>query len=234
MPSTMCANCGAEIATGARFCRQCGRPSPAMESTSVTEATTRFLETPVGTADAVGAVTYTAPEPAELSAAGTRSVPAAAATQSLIPPKRRRNVLLLSLALSGVLLAAFAALLALWYGMKPAGVSTPPIPIVRHPPLPPAPIPPVGDRNPTETNPLVYPNAAVVRHITSAGQPSLVQIRSPDSFAKVVAWYEAKLRPTEKVIMPGSHAVLKAGKATVIIKGATNETNIMLTQLSDE
>ena len=226
MPNTICANCGAEMAAGARFCRQCGRAAAAMEGASVTEATTRLLETPTKTADATRPPTYTAAEPTELSAADTRSIHAAAARQGLTSTKRQRTVLLLSLALSGVLLVAFAALLALWYSMKSAGVKRPPAIIVSHPP-------PMGDLKQAGT-PLIYPNATVVQNIIRDGKPMMVRLRTPDSFDKVVAWYEAKLQPTQKIISTGANAVLKASKATVIINGAGNETSIMLTQPSEE
>ncbi|HJU56473.1 MAG TPA: zinc ribbon domain-containing protein, partial [Pyrinomonadaceae bacterium] len=41
-----CTSCGAEIPAEARFCRSCGQPSARFNRESVTEGTTRLLETP--------------------------------------------------------------------------------------------------------------------------------------------------------------------------------------------
>src|SRR5436305_14667324 len=42
----LCTACGAEMLDGARFCRKCGQPSTRFKEESVTEGTTRILETP--------------------------------------------------------------------------------------------------------------------------------------------------------------------------------------------
>jgi hypothetical protein len=46
MSSITCLSCGAEIADGARFCRQCGQHLTAIAPANVLEATTKTLETP--------------------------------------------------------------------------------------------------------------------------------------------------------------------------------------------
>src|SRR5436305_8169083 len=42
----LCTACGAEMLDEARFCRKCGQPSTRFKEESVTEGTTRILETP--------------------------------------------------------------------------------------------------------------------------------------------------------------------------------------------
>jgi zinc ribbon protein len=46
MSAVTCGSCGAEIADGTSFCRQCGEHVPPMSSASTLEATTRALDAP--------------------------------------------------------------------------------------------------------------------------------------------------------------------------------------------
>ncbi len=205
-----------------------------MEGASVTEGTTRTLPPPFeNTAQTQGQNFKTAETAHLVTIPSATSLPTAPITQDFqapLPP-RRRTVLLLSLALSGVLLLAFAALLGLWYSGRSAAVNTPPPVISVQPPVPPPAPPPLPGSNAAGTIPnrLMYPNATVTQQVVSVGSPSMMQLTSADSFERILAWYEERLEASEKVITPGANAVLRSSEATVIIMSDGSESQIMIT-----
>ena len=71
-----CRNCGASLVPGTRFCRQCGHPSANIDPASVTEGTTRILETPERPVASEPA--YVPPVAGPIGAANTGYIPSKA------------------------------------------------------------------------------------------------------------------------------------------------------------
>lgn len=235
MTSVICSECGATLISGARFCRVCGQPVTAMDGASVTEATTRILETPV--MDAPHAPKYSTADPSPL--AQFNPIQATLSPVNPIAPKRPNMVLALTLILSGVMLALCLLVFGVWYAVNSATPSTvgsteieppppPPFPPGLEPPPPPA--PPVPDfADGTQSATLIYPEATVTQNITHDGKTAMTQLTSEDDFERVVKWYEQRLKPTDKLVVPGEQAILSNTQTTVIINAENGETNIMVT-----
>lgn len=60
---------------------------------------------------------------------------------------------------------------------------------------------------------------------------SLLQLRTTDSYEKVIDWYIEKLKPRETTKMPGPSAILKSDKILSIIASEGGNTMIMLKEL---
>ncbi len=228
MNTISCDNCGAVLISGARFCRQCGRPVPAMENVSVTEATTRLLNTPE--AEAEHGQNYTTNDSTPLATRPPSKLHHTAHTDA---PAHGRKVLSLSLAASLVLLVIFGALSALWYSARSVGTSTPPVitipPVPAVPAVPPAFPPPGAVISEQE---FFYPNAKVEQTIVVSGEPQMTRLRTNDAFGDVVRWYETRFKLDDKIITPGTNAVLRINSTTIIITTEGEGTSIMLTSES--
>lgn len=238
MTNVICTECGATLISGARFCRVCGQPVTAMGGASVTEATTQILETPV--MDAPHAPRFSTAEPSPL--ATFNPIQATLSPVTPVAPKRPNMVLALTLILSGVMLALCLLVFGVWYAVNSATPSTvgsteieppPPFPPGLEPPPPPAPpVPDFTDGNTPAT--LIYPQATIVQNITHDGEPAMTQLTSKDDFERIVKWYEQRLMPTDKLVVPGTQAILSNNETTVIISAENGETNIMVTNESGE
>jgi len=232
MTNLTCLECGTTLISGARFCRVCGQPVTAMNGASVTEATTRILETPV--ADTPHAPRFSTTEPTHLAA--SPQMQAAPLPSNSPAPKRRSMVLVLTLILSGVMFALCLLVFGVWYAVNSATPSTVGSTVMEPPPLeppPPPPAPPIPDFADGATSAtLIYPEATVTQNITHDGKTAMTQLTSGDGFERVVEWYEKRLKPTDKIIVPGQQAILSTNQTTVIISEADGGTTIMVTNES--
>ncbi len=245
MVSMTCEHCGAGLQAEARFCRSCGQPASATEGRSVTEATTQIFDTPARAAQTPDAFGY-APEAAPLAAVpyGSTPVQRAPTTQQLDASRQRhsRRNLWLVLAGSSVVVLLLLALLAvgLLLGtrrVRPPSVvvTTPPVTTLPAPPPPSAPVivPVPEGASVLAASGLMYPGAKIEQTIMASGEGQVVRLHSNDAFDKVVRWYETKFKPTEKVVVPGAHAVLEIESTAVIITADGKGTSILLTQDSN-
>jgi hypothetical protein len=221
-----CVNCGAELMPEARFCRRCGQPSNPLDRGSVTEVTTRRLETP-GQPFMPGQ-NMTGQQAMETS--GQTRAGLTAETQSLAPSSPFKKWLPVLLVLCVVILLPLFHLLIQWrkstIRIVPTAPQTPSIP---QPPPPPA----AAD---TKSVPFdqrfVYPGARTTMIISKAGQGSTMQLQTDDSVDKVADWYIERLKP-EKTLRAKDNVVLKSDEASVIITANGSGTNIMLKQSAD-
>jgi hypothetical protein len=105
----------------------------------------------------------------------------------------------------------------------------PPPPAPPVPPVPPAPpAPPVGSSSSIDIEDLAYPGAKKGMEITTSSGKGTVQYQTQDGREKVIAWYRARLRPTDSVNLPGGNTILKAGDVSVIITFGPEGTNILI------
>lgn len=241
MSNAACTNCGAALVMGAKFCRQCGRLVEDVRAQSVTEATTRTLHTPPGLGAQPTDFIGSQPTGAAYLAPNEVPPPPAYNTNSLEPRGRKRNVWLISSMVALVLASLIAFGIILYFKTRTSATTKVPVPkqpTVDLPGIPPPPPPPVpksstGPSGATAINPdFIYPGAATTMELTSANGESLLQLRTKDSYEKVLDWYVAKLKPVRTVKGP-QNAVLKSDKIMAILNGTGDGTNIMLKETSD-
>jgi hypothetical protein len=226
-----CTTCGAEITPEARFCRSCGQAVAQANPNSVTEGTTRLLETPERQAPFNQNVYE---HPGGLAQA-TSHIPlqVSPTSRSLELPRKSTNWLLISAVSIAVL--ALVALLIVMLRNRPAAqtVPTPPavtipqVPSIPAPPPPPA--PPRGlPQSRTISNKFVYPGAKTTMEITGEDEGNVLQLQTLDSFDKVVAWYTQKLK-VKNTVKNDENVILEGEELTAIITRTGEGTNIMLT-----
>jgi hypothetical protein len=243
-PTVTCTSCGAEIPVEARFCRSCGQPSARFSRESVTEGTTRLLETPERPKAPPPAQDYfNEQRPGGLAQPTNRLPPETNPTSRALEPNRRPT--------NWVLIGAFivAALLLITTGLviglrkRHATVPTPPVmvgPGPVEPPRPPPPLPQPPSTGPAQgvgiSEALRYPGARQGLRVTDNPGGNVLQLQTPDSFDKVVEWYKEKLKPEQIVDpgnldtgMPGRAAILQGKEVTAIITAKGDVTDIMLT-----
>lgn len=235
--TSACTNCGADIPIEARFCRACGQRSVRLEANSVTEGTTRLLETPERPAVSFDQNVYE--QPGSLAQPTTRIPAQANETNRSLELSRKSP----QWVLIGSILIAVIALTALFVTLlnrsstttvSPPAVIRPEQPTV--PPPPPPTMPPRGSTQGTTINrAFLYPGAETTMEVTSADEGNVLQLQTSDSFDKVVDWYTTKLKPTNVVRTknPTSNVVnviLEAGELKAIITANGNVTTIMLAQ----
>lgn len=240
MSNATCTNCGAALIAGAKFCRQCGRVVASTSAPSVTEATTRTLHTPASfgaqPTDFIGAQ----PTGAAYLAPSEIPPPPAYNTNSLEQRGRKRNIWLIStmVALFLVSLIAFG-IITYFKSRTPAAT---PIPVPKQPtveipdipPPPPIPKPSTGTSGATAiSRDYIYPGAETMLDLTRANGGSMLQLRTKDSYEKVLAWYVTRLKPESTIKSPGASAVLKSDEIMAILNGTGVGTNIVLKQLDE-
>ncbi|HEY0404539.1 MAG TPA: zinc ribbon domain-containing protein [Pyrinomonadaceae bacterium] len=242
MSNATCPNCGATQIIGARFCRQCGRLIGNTNAASVTEATTQTLRPPAE----FGAqpTDFFSPQPTSPAylAPGQTPPPLAYNTTNLEQRARKRKVWLVGLMASLFLLSVIAFGIVKLAKHRVAAprtpVATPGLPptnVVPEPPLPPPPPQPPTAK--TGSNAIsrsyIYPGAETIMDLTRANGGGLLQLRTDDSYEKVLAWYTAKLKPDSIIKTPATSqsAILKSDKLMAIINSSDDGTNIMLKEL---
>ena len=230
--SRICIHCGAELTSEARFCRRCGQRAAHVSAGSVTEATTRHLET-AANRPALGQEFYAQPDTLAYQRSGPMQggmgTPGAAE-----PAGQYRKWVF-----AGLLMIAFISIVSLALAAKlwkhSGDIARPPVVTVpMRPPAPPPPPPPPG--LPSGSAPgataisdaLIYPGAR-----TTLRKGNMLQLQTEDSVDQVADWYIAQLKPPKVIRVPGSNAVLKAAEAKVIITAAGNGTSILLKQDHD-
>lgn len=101
------------------------------------------------------------------------------------------------------------------------------------PPAPPAPptktVAPGTTAKSSIDQSFIYPGARTTMVISRAGEGDVLRLETEDSLEKVSAWYTERLKPTERVVQPGS-IILRTGTMTAIIGSDGKSTNIMLRQ----
>jgi hypothetical protein len=225
-----CTNCGAELLPDARFCRRCGQPSNPLERGSITEVTTRRLETP-GQPFMPGQ-DVTGQQSLEPESSGQTRAGLSAETRSLAPASTLKRWLPGLLLLCVAILLPTAYLLGKWR-QPTIKIVRPTVqaPAVPQPPKPPP--PETGTTDKTSIDPaFIYPGARTTMVISKAGEGNVVQLQTEDSVDKVADWYTEKLKPAEIVRRPGN-VILKAGELAVIITSNGGGSNIMLKQGGD-
>lgn len=240
-----CDNCGTKLIPEAKFCRRCGQPTPFAEGVSVTEAATRILDASINTNGASSSLLhYSQSIPNDYSPLAVASAPTATAqqnatthlahtpiTQGLNAPTCKSNTAAWLIAFVAVLMLFASAPFALRYFTQSRTSATTRRIIIQPPPpsaVPDAPLPPSVDDK------FVYPNSSVKQRIVGQGKASVLRLQSTDSFDNIVAWYEQQLRPKQKIILPGVNAILKADATSVIINGAGDHTEILVTEKSSD
>ena len=245
MSNVTCANCGAALIAGAKFCRQCGRVVNNASAPIVTEATTRTLHSPAQ----FGAqpTDFFAPQPtspAYMAPGQMPPDPPAYITNNLTRPANKQNVLLISLLVAMIVLGLFTfGIIAFFKNRSTVQRERPTVPetpTVERPGIPPPPPQPPGTKAPTGkvgTNHIspdfIYPGAKTMMDLTRANGGSLLQLQSTDSFAKVLDWYTAKLNPKSVIKTGGANAILKSDEVMAIITAAGEGTNIMLKEMDE-
>jgi hypothetical protein len=222
MDNMICANCGASIEGGARFCRKCGRPI------IYSEATTRELDPPQ----------YVEPQTRPVSAADTSPsfapMPGLPAypTQNIEGRGQKRTIIILSAVVAALLVTLLIVLLV---GRRESTVATPRAPEV---PRPPAGIGPPGRPGPGQqpTTPeapvadetLDFPGAE--KTVTRTGEAEIITLKTDANMDDVVEWYRSK--PGTQVIfeVPGESTMLRTGNAMIIIAMDNGETAIVITK----
>ncbi len=176
-----CAYCGTELVPDARFCRRCGQPSNPLDKGSVTEVTTRRLETP-GQPFMPGQ-NVTGQQSMETS--GQTRMGLSAETQALAHGSALKRWLPGLLLLSVAIILPIAYLLIQWRQSAINNTRTPPpVPAISRPPQPPA----TGDAKGAPVDPrLLYPGARTTMIISKAGQGNTMQLQTDDSVDKVLA-----------------------------------------------
>lgn len=81
----------------------------------------------------------------------------------------------------------------------------------------------------TDNAGLIYPGSqTVVDMTTEAGRA--IQLQTDDSLDKVLAWYDASLKPTKRMRLTSTSFVLKNQNVTATIATEDNKTNILIKQ----
>lgn len=237
-PMLTCTNCGAELSSEARFCRNCGQRSSRYNPESVTEGTTRLLETPERPPIFGQQLDE---QPGSLAHATSHIPQQATTTRGLepVPKSQNHTVLLLSVALIAVFALLVTVLLIKTQGR--AGSVAPPVPtvvlgggapVIQPPPPPGPPSATVIHGGPVDPT-LFYPGARTVMEITGEDEGHVVQLQTSDTLDRVAAWYINRLKPSKIVRMNGSQVVLESEEMSVVINSGGNSTNIILKQGDD-
>jgi hypothetical protein len=243
-PSVACTSCGAEIPVEARFCRSCGQPSARFSRESVTEGTTRLLETPERPKAPPPAQDYfNEQRPGGLAQPTNRLPPEANPTNRALEPNRKpTNWVLIGASVVAALLL-ITTFLVIGLRKRRATVPTPPVMVGPGPVEPPAPPPPLPQSPSTGTtqgvgisDALRYPGAKQGMRVTGKRGGNVLGLQTTDSFDKVVEWYKEKLKPEQTVEpgdvnvgLPGHAVILQGEEVTAIITAKDGATDILLT-----
>jgi hypothetical protein len=242
MSNATCPNCGAAQIIGAKFCRQCGGLVANTKAASVTEATTRTLRPPAEFgAQSTDFFPPQPTSPAYLAPGQTMPPPMAYNTSALEQRAQKRKFWLIGMMATLFLLSIIAFGIVTLTKNRSAA----PPPPATAPGLPPTtipepPTPPPPPQPPTATTAsknisraYIYPGAETIMDLTRGGGGSLLQLRTEDSYEKVLAWYTAKLKPDSIIKTPaaGRSAILKADKMMAIINSSDEGTMIMLKEI---
>jgi hypothetical protein len=79
----------------------------------------------------------------------------------------------------------------------------------------------------TDSAALFYPGSKVIVDMTSNGGRAL-HLQTEDSLERVVAWYDASLKPTKTMRLTSTSVVLKNQNVTATIAAEAGKTNILI------
>jgi hypothetical protein len=222
-----------------KFCRRCGQPS--LDTTSVSEATTRVFEatreptaapTQTWNAQPTGPA-YIAPGSAQpLQDVNTRSLGPTAAESR----KTGKLVLMFALLFAAMLMAFVVGMRLSRRSTVTTGPTVTPPVVTRPgtdlppppPPLPPIEQPPSAPGTSAPTSELIYPGAETVTDMRS-GRDNFLQLRTGDAPGAVLDWYTNKLKGAQILRTQGG-GVLRAGATNVIITPRGSGSEIIIKQ----
>ncbi len=242
MSATICDRCGAQLLAEAKFCRQCGRPQASFAGDPQHEAR---LEAPTRTLDAhqssaASTERWQSPPttPAYLAPqAASPPLEAMPARTQALQPRRKKSISLVGLAV--IFMFLLASLVALGFVVDRVilpRISREASRQTDAPPVPPAPPAPGNPGSAAIDSALVYPGAQTNLVVDGDGEDKVRQLRTQDSFDKVVEWYTAQLKPTNTVRAPRingatlNHTVLSNENTTVVLTAQDEGTMILITQ----
>jgi len=81
----------------------------------------------------------------------------------------------------------------------------------------------------TDSAALIYPGAQTVVDMTS-DEGRAIQLQTGDSLDRVLAWYDASLKPTKRMRLTSTSFVLRNQNITATIATEDNKTNILIKQ----
>jgi hypothetical protein len=208
----------------------------------VTEATTRTLRTPADFSAQPTDIFNAQPTSPAYLAPGQTPQPPVYTTSNLEQRGRKSNAWMISLLAVFFVISLVATLFALGIIKINSGqtVSPPPTVTVPQPPtdtvpeIPPPPQPP-GPTNGSNSisRSFIYPGAETLMDLTRANGGSLLQLKSQDSYEKVLNWYIDRLKPQNINRLPGKNAILKSDKLMAIINSSGEGTMIMLKETDE-
>ena len=200
MSDFQCTGCGAALVPEARFCRQCGAAVTVNSGNIETDPS----ELTTATLHATSENVETKRLKARATSSDSRSLKVSHAG---IPP----NVTMPRRGLSKWITGAVFLVMIL------AIVSA--FAFVRHQ---------RHARN-TDTGVLIYPGSQTIVDM-QGDTDRAVQLKTSDSLEKVVAWYEANLKPTKTMRLNSTSVVLRKQNVVATIASEDNKTNILIKQ----
>ncbi|MGH9966900.1 MAG: zinc ribbon domain-containing protein [Pyrinomonadaceae bacterium] len=84
----------------------------------------------------------------------------------------------------------------------------------------------------TDRAALVYPGSQVIVDMSGDSGRAL-QLQTGDSLERVVAWYEASLKPTKTMRLTSTSVVMRNQNVTATIAAEGNRTNILIKQMQE-
>lgn len=231
MQQIICPSCAAEMPPGARYCRRCGQELSLTEPGSVTDATTRLLETPERPRVEFDITREAQPL---MKSGETQSIDGLS-TKALESPKPQQKWMITSMVLV-VLLVIVTAVMLINNRRTPTTVVIPPTvtrPVIPVPPVPALPPLPNGAGGAMGIDPsLIYPGSQTTLTATEGNGHAVTQLHTSDPVGKVADWYMHKLNPTNMMRRPES-IIFEVGTLKVIINATGNGTDIFLTEGDD-
>lgn len=199
-----CSACSAELLPEANFCRQCGATVVSTSAVITSEEPTLNLN------EQVADVTTqrldpraTSPGRGALRNSVGNSI-AAPGMRGEAPPSRRK--LPLVLLGGGVVLVIVIAIISSVAFVRMRSHS-----------------------RTTDSAALIYPGAQTVVDMTS-DEGRAIQLQTGDSLDRVLAWYDASLKPTKRMRLTSTSFVLRNQNITATIATEDNKTNILIKQ----
>ena len=235
MSTVFCDNCGTSLLDTAKFCRACGKPTPALS-----EATTKKFDEQTDLQNPTRSVGPPFTGPAYMSPMEFNPPGPGVATNDLREKTRNRNLIIIACMFGVMILALSGLLIFLNFGIN-APPNPPPVVEIPAVPPPPPPPPPPGQPTsppitvaPAETGidpSLIYPGSRQTMSIVKPGGKSVLQLVSNDAAKTVADWYTSRLKDAKKVSILGiGPTIFKAGDIGVVITGSDEGTQILITK----
>jgi hypothetical protein len=200
-----CSACSAQLFPEAKFCRQCGATVTAGNAVNPSEEPTQALNERLE-----DVITRrldprpTSPGRASQRTPSGKSIDATSLPAPSSSPPRRKfpTALLLGSAVLIIVIAIVSS--AIFMRMRSRSSAT-------------------GNAE------LIYPGAETVVDMTSDEGRS-IHLQTGDSLERVLAWYDANLKPTKRMRLTSTSVVLRSQNVTATIASEDNKTNILIKQ----